>query len=70
METFQISGVLSVLIYAGIGIAVFALVLLLIEVATKYSINRKIAHDANIALAIVIGSMILSIGMIISAAIR
>ena len=70
METFQISGAISVLIYAGLGIAVFALVLLLVEVATKYSINRKIAHDGNIALAIVLGSMIIAIGMIISAAIR
>jgi len=70
METFQISGAISVLIYAGLGIAVFALVFLLVEVATKYSINRKIAHDGNIALAIVLGSMIIAIGMIISAAIR
>ena len=70
METFQISGAISVLIYAGLGIAVFALVLLLVEAATKYSINRKIAHDGNIALAIVLGSMIIAIGMIISAAIR
>ena len=70
METFQTSGAISVLIYSGLGIAVFALVLLLVEVATKYSINRKIAHDGNIALAIVLGSMIIAIGMIISAAIR
>ncbi|CAA6820762.1 MAG: Unknown protein [uncultured Sulfurovum sp.] len=70
METFQISGALSVLIYSSLGIAVFALVLLLLEVTTKYSINRKIAHDGNIALAIVLGSMIIAIGMIISAAIR
>jgi len=70
MEKFHIDGVFSALIYAGLGIAVFALVLLLVEVATKYSINRKIAHDGNIALAIVLGSMIIAIGMIISAAIR
>ncbi len=70
METFQLTGAISVLIYSALGIAVFALVLLLVEVATKYSINRKIAHEGNIALAIVLGSMIIAIGMIISAAIR
>ena len=70
METFHISGVLSALIYAGIGIAVLAIVLLLVEVATKYSINRKIAHDGNVALAIVLGSMILAIGIIIASAIH
>ena len=70
METFHISGVLSALIYAGIGIAIFFMALLLIEVATKYSINKKIAHEGNVALAIVLGSIIISLGMIISAAIR
>jgi len=70
METFQLTGAISALIYAGIGIAVFFIVLLLVEVATKYSINRKIAHDGNVALAIVLGSMIIALGMIISAAIH
>ena len=70
METFQISGAISALIYAGIGIAVFFIVLLLVEIATKYSINRKIAHDGNVALAIVLGSMIIALGMIISSAIH
>jgi len=70
MESFQLSGAFSALIYAGIGIVVFFLVLSLVEVVTKYSINKKIAQEGNVALAIVLGSMILSLGMIISAAIR
>ncbi|CAA6820349.1 MAG: Unknown protein [uncultured Sulfurovum sp.] len=70
METFHISGLVSALIYAGLGIAVFALVLLLLEIGTKYSINKKIAHEGNMALAIVLGAMIIAIGMIISSAIR
>jgi len=70
MEIFHLSGVFSALIYAGIGIAVFFLVLTLIEVSTKYSVNKKITEDGNVALAIVLGSIILSLGMIISSAIR
>jgi len=70
MEIFHISGVFSALIYAGIGIAVFFLVLTIIEVTTKYSISKKITEEANVALAIVLGSIILSLGMIISSAIR
>jgi len=70
METFQLSGAISALIYAGIGIAVFFMALLLIEVVTKYSINKKIAHEGNIALAIVLGSILISLGMIISSAIH
>ncbi len=70
MESLHLAGVLSVLLYSGIGIAIFFLVLSLIEVATKYSINKKIAQEGNIALAIVLGSILISLGMIISSAIR
>jgi uncharacterized membrane protein YjfL (UPF0719 family) len=70
METFQLTGAVSALIYAGLGIAIFFLVLSLIEIATKYSVNKKIAQEGNVALAIVLGAIILSLGMIISSAIR
>jgi len=70
MEVFHISGVIAALIYAGVGIAVFFLVLTIIEVSTKYSVNKKITEDGNVALAIVLGAIILSLGMIISSAIR
>jgi len=70
METFQLTGAISALIYAGIGIAVFFLVLTIIEVGTKYSVNKKITEDGNIALAIVLGSILISLGLIISSAIH
>jgi uncharacterized membrane protein YjfL (UPF0719 family) len=70
MEAFQITGMVSALVYAALGIAVFFLVLTLIEVVTKYSVNEKITEDGNVALAIVLGAIILSLGLIISAAIR
>jgi uncharacterized membrane protein YjfL (UPF0719 family) len=58
------------LIYAGIGLIVFIIALIIMEVATKFSITKKIAHEGNIALAIVIASIIASLGMIISSAIH
>ena len=70
MEKFDVTGVVSALIYAGIGIAVFFMVLSLIEWSTKYSINKKIAQEGNVALAIVLGSIIVALGLIISSAIR
>ena len=70
METFQLTGAMSALIYAGLGIAIFFLVLTLIEVVTKYSVNKKIVQEGNVALAIVLGSIVIALGMIISSAIR
>ena len=65
-----ITEIISALIYATLGIMIFFLILGLVEKLTKYSINQKIAHENNIALGIVLGSIILSIGLIISSAIR
>jgi len=70
MNKFEYPEAISALIYAGIGIAVFFLVLTLIEVATKYSVNKKVAQEGNVAVAIVLGAIIIALGMIISAAIR
>ena len=70
MEALHLTGMVSALVYAALGIAVFFLVLTLIEVVTKYSVNQKITEDGNVALAIVLGAIILSLGLIISAAIR
>jgi uncharacterized membrane protein YjfL (UPF0719 family) len=60
----------STLVYALIGLAVFIITLVILEVVTKFSITKKITQDGNIALAIVLGSIIASLGMIISSAIR
>jgi len=60
----------STLVYALIGLGVFIITLVLLEVLTKFSITKKITQEGNIALAIVLGSIIASLGMIISSAIR
>ena len=60
----------STLIYALLGLLVFLISLAFMEVLTKFSIKNKIVKDGNIALAIVLASIIASLGMIISSAIR
>ena len=70
MEHLHIDGILSTLIYSAIGIFVFLITLALIEMATKYSINKKIAQEGNVALAIVLGAIIVALGLIISSAIH
>jgi uncharacterized membrane protein YjfL (UPF0719 family) len=62
--------IISTLVYTGIGLGVFMVALVIMEVSTKFSITQKITDEGNIALAIVIASIIASLGMIISSAIR
>ena len=62
--------VMASLVYSLVGIAVFALSFLVMKGVTPFSIRKEIEEDQNTALAIVIGSVILGISLIISAAIH
>jgi len=60
----------STLIYALLGSLIFLVVLFTMEFMTKFSIHKKVVEEGNIALAIVLASIIASLGMIISSAIQ
>lgn len=62
--------VVSSLIFSGIGIVLFALAYIVIVKASPFSIRKEIEEDQNVALAIVIASVILGIALIVSAAIQ
>jgi putative membrane protein len=57
------------IVYSLIGIGLFAMSFLLIRVLTPFSIRKEIEEDHNTALAILIGSVILGLSIIIAAAI-
>lgn len=61
---------LTTLIFVGFGIVVFAIAFFIIVKVTPFSIRKEIEDDQNTALAIVIGSVILGLAWIISAAIH
>jgi len=62
--------IIETLVYTGLGLGVFIVALVIMEVSTNFSIKTKIVQDGNIALAIVLASIIASLGMIISSAIH
>ncbi|MCK5902077.1 MAG: DUF350 domain-containing protein [Cocleimonas sp.] len=61
---------LSSLVYGVLGFALFLLSLWAMEKLTPFSLEKKITEEGNIALAIVLAAIILSLGMIYSAAIH
>ena len=70
MENTLLGQVLITLLYAFLGAGVFAVVVLLIEGITKFSIKKQVVEDGNIAVAIVLASVIASLGLIVAAAIH
>jgi putative membrane protein len=61
--------VIATLIFSGIGVAMFALCFALIAKLSPFSIRKEIEEDQNVALAILIGAVILGMSVIIAAAI-
>jgi len=62
--------ILSTILYAFLGFAVFALALYIMDKVTPFSIHKEIEEDQNIALAILMGSIFIALAIIIQAAIR
>ena len=63
-----LNAVVSSLLFSLIGLVFFAVSFWLIERVTPFSIRKEIEEDQNTALGIVIGSVIIGVALIVSAA--
>src|SRR5215831_7503650 len=60
----------TTVIFVAIGLIVFALAFVIVVFVAPFSVKKEIEDDQNTSLAIIIGSVIIGIAMIISAAIH
>ncbi len=58
------------IVYAFIGVIVFWISFIVVDKLTPYDLWGEIVEKKNVALAIVVAAMCLSIGMIVAAAIH
>ena len=65
-----VSTLVTTLVFVVLGLIIFALVFFVIAKATPFSVRKELEEDQNIALAIVIASVILGSALIIAAAIH
>lgn len=70
MEAMHLEEIAGTLIYSVIGIAVFLVAFYIIVKIAPFSVRKEIAEDQNVALAVLIGAVIIGLSIIISAAIR
>ncbi|HEU4795124.1 MAG TPA: DUF350 domain-containing protein [Pyrinomonadaceae bacterium] len=69
METL-LPTLVTTLVFVILGLIVFSLAFLVIGKATPFSVRKEIEEDHNVALAIVIASVILGSALIIAAAVH
>jgi len=58
------------LVYALMGVVLFWLCFVVVDKLTPYHLWDEIVEKKNVALAIVVGSMCIAIGLIVSAAVH
>jgi uncharacterized membrane protein YjfL (UPF0719 family) len=59
----------NTIIFVGIGLVVFAIAFWIMTKAAPFSVRKEIEEDQNTSLAVLMGSIILGIAIIIAAAI-
>lgn len=70
LEWFKLGILVASVSYALIGVALFWICFVIVDKLTPYDLWGEIVEKKNVALAIVVGAMCLSIGQIVAAAIH
>lgn len=60
----------TTVIFVAIGLIVFAIAFLIVVLIAPFSVKKEIEEDQNVALAVIIGALIIGVAMIIAAAIQ
>ncbi len=66
----QMTNVVNAIVYAAIGIVIFAGAFLVLDKVTPYNLWKEIVQEHNTALALLLGAMSLGICIIIAAAVH
>ena len=61
---------LGSILYALVGVLVFLICFVIVDKLTPYHLWHQIVEEKNVALAIVVGSIAIAIGLIVAAAIH
>ena len=68
-SSIQIAEVVSMIFYTFLGLALLGGCWWIIDKITPYSVSKEIENDQNVALAVLIGMLFLSLSIIIAAVI-
>jgi putative membrane protein len=60
----------NAVVYAALGIIIFAIAFVLVDKLTPYHLWKEIVDDKNVALAILIGALSIGMCIIIAAAVH
>jgi uncharacterized membrane protein YjfL (UPF0719 family) len=70
MPEHTLRALIEVVVFSVVGIVVFGVAFFVIARISPFSLRKELEEDQNTALGVVLGSMIIGLSLIISAAIH
>ena len=70
MPEHTLRALIEVVVFSVVGIVVFAIAFFVIARLSPFSLRKELEEDQNTALGVLLGSMIIGLSLIISAAIH
>lgn len=70
MPSGLVNQIVSSVVFSFVGLGLFGVSFLIIKAVLPFSLRKEIEDDQNTALGIMIGSVIIGLSLIISAAIK
>ena len=70
LSDLHLAQILSSIVYSFLGTVIFIFAYALIAKLAPFSVKKEISEDQNVALGIMIGSVIIGLSIIIAASIR
>jgi putative membrane protein len=69
-ENLKMAVVIETILYASIGLSFFGIAIWLMSALSPFSIRKEIEEDQNVALGIIMGSVIIGISIILSSILK
>ena len=66
----ELWGIIPTIVYFIVGLGLFGAGVLVMEKVTPFSIRKEIEEDHNTALAVIMGSALIGLALILAAAIK
>ncbi len=70
LNDLHIGPLVATIVYSALGIILFIIAYKVMDFFTPYSFHKEISEDHNVALGVIIGSVMIALGIIIAAAIN
>jgi uncharacterized membrane protein YjfL (UPF0719 family) len=70
MDVLSLKPLLAAFVYSVLGLVVFWITFLIVDALTPFHLWRQLVEEKNVALAIVVAALALSIALIVSSAIH